>query len=69
MKKSKLTGREVIMVVFLVVLLVGVCYYLLFLTPLKKDIADINNQISEAESPNSPAISVIILQEEPLPAT
>ena len=50
MKKSKLTGREVIMVVFLVVLLVGVCYYLLFLTPLKKDIADINNQISEAES-------------------
>ena len=50
MKKSKLTGREVIMVVFLVVLLVGVCYYLLFLTPLKKDIADINIQISEAES-------------------
>ena len=50
MKKSKLTGREVIMVVFLVVLLVGVCYYLFFLTPLKQDIADINVQISDAES-------------------
>ncbi len=50
MKKAKLTGREVIMVVFLVALLVGVCYYLLFLTPLKSDIAEINVQISDAQS-------------------
>ena len=50
MKKSRLTGHELIMVVLLIVLLVGVCYYLLFLTPLKSEIAEINVQISDADA-------------------
>lgn len=50
MKKSKLSGRELIMVVFLVVLLVGVCYYMFFLTPLNKDITAINSEITDAQS-------------------
>ena len=42
MKKSTLSSREIFMIVFLVLLLVGVCYYMFFLTPLNDEIAQIN---------------------------
>ncbi len=48
--KKKLTSRDFVMITLLVVLLIGVCYYLFFLTPLKNEMAQVNNQISEANS-------------------
>lgn len=41
MKKPKLTARETVMLVFLIVLLIGAIYYMGFLTPLNNEIASI----------------------------
>lgn len=55
MKKAKLTARETVMLLFLVVLLVGVIYYMAFYTPLQEELtsiaiqsADIDTQITTA---------------------
>ena len=50
MKKSKLTARETVMLVFLVVLLVGVAYYMGFYTPLQEELASISSQSSQIDS-------------------
>lgn len=50
MKKAKLSAREAIMVVFLVVLLVAVVYYMFFLTPLKEELASIDVEIAKVET-------------------
>lgn len=42
MKNSKLSSREYVLLIFLVVLVIGVCYYMFFLTPLNSEIDGIN---------------------------
>ena len=49
MKKSNLSGRESIMLVFLVVLLIGVVYYMGFYSPLQKEMASIASQASDCD--------------------
>ena len=44
-KKAKLSPREIVMVVFLAIMLVGVVYYLAFLTPLNKEMDNIDKEI------------------------
>lgn len=50
MTKKKTTGREKVMLLFLVVLLVGVVYYMGFYQPTQNEIASIRQQISEADA-------------------
>lgn len=50
MKKSNLTARESVMLVFLVVLLIGVVYYMGFYTPLQNELASINTKCNEIDS-------------------
>ena len=50
MKKSKLTARESVMLVFLVVLLIGVGYYMGFYTPLQNELASISTQCSNIDT-------------------
>lgn len=50
MKKSKLTARESLMLVFLVVLLIGVGYYMGFYTPLQNEMASIATQSAETDT-------------------
>ena len=48
--KKKLTGRETVMVLFLVVLLIGLGYYMGFYTPLQEELSSINIQCSEIDT-------------------
>jgi len=50
MKKMKLTPRDYLMLTVLLVLLLGVCYYMLFYTPLQEQIRSLNMQTTETES-------------------
>jgi len=50
MKKSKLTARESVMLVFLLVLVIGVGYYMGFYTPLQNELASIANQSSDLDT-------------------
>ena len=50
MKKSKLSPRETFMLVFLVVLLIGVGYYMFFYTPLQDAMNSLAVQSSECDS-------------------
>ena len=50
MKKNKLSLRETVMLVFLVVLLIGVGYYMGFYTPLQNEMASIASQSSDCDS-------------------
>ena len=50
MKKNKLTARESLMLVFLVVLLIGVGYYMGFYTPLQKELASIAAQSNDIDT-------------------
>ena len=50
MKKSKLTARESVMLAFLVVLLIGVSYYMGFYTPLQAELASIASQQADVET-------------------
>lgn len=60
MKKStKLSGREIFMVVILAALLVGVGYYMGFYTPLQNEITSINSQANNIDSQISAASSQI----------
>ena len=49
MKKSKLSLREVAMLLFLIVLLIGVGYYMGFYTPLQKEMASIASQTTDCD--------------------
>ena len=60
MKRStKMSGREIFMVVVLVALLAGVAYYMGFYTPLQEEIASINSQASAIDSQITAAASQI----------
>lgn len=59
MKKKTFTGREKIMLVFLVVLLVGVVYYMGFYQPTTTEIALIQQQVVDADSQIAAASSKI----------
>lgn len=59
MTKKKFTGREKIMLVFLVILLVGVVYYMGFYQPTQSEIAGIRQQISDADAQIAAASSKI----------
>ena len=50
MKKSKLSTRESVMLVFLVVLLIGVVYYMGFYTPLQEEMASISAQSIDTDT-------------------
>jgi len=50
MKKSKLTPRDTLLLVFLVVLLIGVVYYLGFYTPLQNELTSIRNKSIDCDS-------------------
>jgi len=58
-RSSKLSGREIFMVVALVALLAGVGYYMGFYTPLQNEIASINSQASSIDTQISSAASQI----------
>ena len=49
MKTGKLSGRDVFLLIVLVVLLVGVGYYMWFLTPLKAELSDVSNQCADLD--------------------
>lgn len=49
MNKSKLSGREAVLLVFLVVLLVGVVYYLGFYKPLQAELSSISVQCANTD--------------------
>lgn len=50
MKNTKLSVREMVMVVFLIVLVVGVVYYMAFYTPLQEELATIASQSANIDS-------------------
>lgn len=50
MKKPKLTARETVMLIFLVILLIGAIYYMGFLTPLNNEIAAINAETADMDT-------------------
>ena len=50
MKGMKLTAREYFLVGVLAVLLLGVCYYMLYYTPLQNDLQSIGTETSEVQS-------------------
>lgn len=58
-KKSSLSFREIFMLVFLVVLVVGVGYYMGFYTPLQNELADIARQSAEVDAQIAGAASRI----------
>ncbi len=50
MKMPKLSPREIVMIVFLVILLIAVIYYMAFLTPLEADIAAIETETANLDA-------------------
>lgn len=50
MKKSKLSLRETVMLLFLVVLLIGVGYYMFFYTPLKNEMMSIASESANCDT-------------------
>ena len=59
MKKAKLTARESVMLVFLVVLLVGVGYYMGFYTPLQNDLSSIAMRSAETDTAITTAMTKV----------
>ena len=49
MKKASLSGREIILLALLAVIIVGVVYYMGFYTPHQSDMVSIKNQIADAD--------------------
>ena len=64
MKKNKLTARESLMLVFLVVLLIGVGYYMGFYTPLQNEMTSIATQSSEVDAQITTAMTKVKLMDE-----
>lgn len=50
MKKSKISTRELIMLVLLMVLIIGVAYYMGFYTPLQQELADLESQSAAVDA-------------------
>ena len=50
MKTKKFSAKELILVVFLVVLLVGVSYYMFYYTPLQEELKQISDQSLDVDS-------------------
>jgi len=50
MKKLKLNPRETILIVFLLLLLIGVCYYMLYYVPTQDKVQELNNQAQETDN-------------------
>ena len=50
MNKSKLSGREALLLVFLVVLLIGVVYYMGFYKPLQAELSSISVQCADTDN-------------------
>jgi len=48
-KSSKLSSRDITMLALLVVLLIGVIYYMGFYKPLQQDLANISGQVAEVD--------------------
>ena len=59
MKKGKLSARESLMLVFLVVLVVGVVYYMGCYTPLQTELASIATQSSEMDTQITTAMAKV----------
>ena len=64
MKKTKLTGRETIMVLFLVVLLIGLGYYMGFYTPLQEELASISSQCNDIDAQITTAMAKVSQMDE-----
>ena len=47
---KRLSSRDRILLIFLAVILIGVCYYLFFLKPLQSELANVDTQIQELET-------------------
>ena len=50
MKKSKISTRDILMLVLMVVLIVGVSYYMGFYTPLQQELADLDAQAAAVDA-------------------
>ncbi len=59
MKKSKLTPRESAMLVFLLVLLIGVGYYLGFYVPMQEELASISSQSNDLDNQMTTAVAKV----------
>ena len=64
MKKSKLSARETAMLIFLAVLLIGVCYYLGFYTPLQNEMASISSQSIETDTAITNSMAKVMKMDE-----
>lgn len=50
MKKSKLSGRDSALLIFLLLLVIGVAYYMLFYKPLQAELVSVSNQIANTDT-------------------
>ncbi len=57
MKKGKLSFKEIMMICLLVVLLIGVGYYMLFYAPLQQELSSIRNAASDVDAQTTTAIA------------
>ena len=64
MKKNKLSLRETVLLVFLVVLLIGVVYYMGFYTPMQNEMAAIASQSSDCDSMITASMAKVMKMEE-----
>ena len=64
MKKSKFTARESLLLVFLVVLVIGVGYYLGFYTPLQNEMASIAAQTIDCQTQISTSMAKVKKMDE-----
>ncbi len=64
MKKAKLTPRESLMLVFLIVLLVGVGYYMGFYTPLQEELSSIAAQSADCDTQITAAMAKVAKMNE-----
>lgn len=59
MKKSKLSLRETVMLLFLVVLLIGVSYYMFFYTPMQNEMTSIATKSAECDTAISTSMAKV----------
>ena len=64
MKRGKLSAREIVMLTFLVVLVIGLLYYLGFYTPLQDELTSISQQSSQLETQITTAMTKVQKMDE-----
>lgn len=64
MKKPKLSAREMVMLAFLVVLLIGVGYYMGFYTPLQQEMSSIASQSANVDTQITTAMTKVVKMDE-----